>query len=274
MINNQFTLAGLNSGTYHIEVRGTNSMGQWSDNKAFANITVAYPWFWSPQIRVVYGIFIICALLLAAWMIYLRTQSIHKVHQVLTAELQGKGKNALSLNRTLNLTLELLEQDKILEAKQLLTQSIKSLVTENNERVPDGLYGYTLSLALPYLATYLQDNYHIKLVNELDFEDAELSYELQSDVYRIVFESLMSAILHGKSKLFTLQIQHYKNKLWITIADQEDSFSRFDSKITFNMAMYYIQKIAQKYKASINTFDANEEKGSKLIINIPLETKR
>ena len=33
--------------------------------------------------------------------------------------------------------------------------------------------------------------------------------------------------------------------------------------------MYYIRQIAQKYKASVNTFD-EQDKGSQLVISIPL----
>ena len=42
ILGNEITLAGLSSGTYHVEVMGTNSSGQWSNFVAYADIDVAF----------------------------------------------------------------------------------------------------------------------------------------------------------------------------------------------------------------------------------------
>ena len=62
---------------------GTNSLGQWSNFKAYADINVAYPWYWHPISRVIYTLIIVVSLLLSFWLLYLRSRSISHVHRLL-----------------------------------------------------------------------------------------------------------------------------------------------------------------------------------------------
>lgn len=267
---NQITLTGLSSGEYDIEIKGTNSLGQWSNQRAFAKVSVAYPWYWTTQIRIVYVVTLICLALLVAWLLYLRANSINKIHQLLESEVKNKGKKALSISRNLHLINTLLEKNNLDEAKQVIVQSIETLESNNAQKEPSSLFGNNLSVALPYLGEYLYQKYHIKVVSKIDVDESSLDYELQANIYKIIYESVTSAILNSESRVFEIHIQEFKSKLWLTINDNENSFAHFNNSITFDMAMYYVRKIAEKYNASVNTFDAQDDKGSQLVVSFPL----
>ena len=264
------TLTGLASGNYQVEVMATNSLGQWSSNRAYTSINVAYPWYWAPKIRIIYAVTLICLIALGAWLTYLRTQSIRNIHYILAEEMKSKGKRSLSANRNINLMLKLLDENKIEDAKALLHQNLEAIEQEADNDVPDGLYGKKLGIALPYFADYLQHKYHVNLQLELDLEELTLNYELQTNLYKIVYEAVTCAILNGDGRNFHLTIQEFKSKLWLTISDDETSFSHFNNKITFNMSMYYIRQIANKYNASVNTFEPSDDKGSQMVISFPM----
>ena len=183
---NQITLTGLTSGTYDIEVKGSNSLGQWSANHSFATITVAYPWYWTPQIRIIYAVTSVCLLLLGMWLIFLRANSLTKVHQLLESELKSKGKKALSISRNLNLAIDLIDKNNIDHAKQLISQCVETLETVNSQKEPDSLYGNSLSVALPYLGEYLHQKYHIKLTEKIEVSESTLDYELEANIYKII----------------------------------------------------------------------------------------
>ena len=267
---NQITLTGLTSGKYEIEIKGTNSLGQWSANRAYATISVAYPWYWTLQMRIIYVIALVCTIAITIWLFYLRANSISKVHHLLENELKNKGKRSVSINRSLNLVQELLEHNNIDDAKKIIQQSIDELESNNINNEPDSLYGNSLSVALPFFGEYLHRKYHISLNCQLEYNEEQLDYEFQASIYKIVYEAITSALLNTESRNFHVQIQEFKSKLWLTITDDENCFSHFNSVITFNMAMYYVRQIADKYNASVNTFDAQDDKGSQLIVSFPL----
>ncbi|WP_147302651.1 ligand-binding sensor domain-containing protein [Thalassotalea euphylliae] len=267
---NQLTLTGLASGNYNIEIMATNSLGQWSEKRAYANINVAYPWYWTPQIRVIYVVTLFCLFALLAWTFYLRTQSIHKIYLLLETEIQRKGKSALSTKRHLQSIVTLLAENKQDKAIEIAEQCISAFQNEESEEVPDGLYGSNLNIAVPYFAEYLHRKYHVKLAHDLYDKNNQLSYEMQSNIYKLIYEAITCAILHGDSSCFQLTLKEFKNKLWLTISDDEDSFSHFNNKVTFNMSMYYIRQIANKYNASVNTFEPSDNKGSQIVINFPM----
>ena len=271
--SSHLTLTGLASGEYNIEVMATNSLGQWSSNKAFANIAVAYPWYWTLQARIIYVITAVCFLALSAWTFYLRTQSIRKIDLVLEAEIKRKGKSALLIQRNLQSIIAMLKEGSTSEAIKMAEQSIESFNEGETSDTPDSLYGNTLSVAIPYLAEYIHRKYHINLTFELVDSTDELNYELQSNLYKVIYEALSCAILHGDGRNFNLTIQEFKEKLWLTITDDESSFANFNNKVTFNMSMYYIRQIANKYSASVNTFEGSDDRGSQIVMSFPLPTK-
>ena len=78
----QISLTGLASGNYRISVRGTNSLGQWSTNEAFTHIKVAFPWYWTPKIRIMYAALGFCLVAFVLWLLYLRAQSIKTIHSI------------------------------------------------------------------------------------------------------------------------------------------------------------------------------------------------
>ena len=51
--------------------------------------------------------------------------------------------------------------------------------------------------------------------------------------------------------------------------DISRDFAQFNSKINFDMAMYYIRQVAKKFNATFHTYD-NQERGSEMILSIPL----
>ena len=271
---NQLTLTGLASGMYHIEIMATNSLGQWSTNKAFTEISVAYPWYWTPQIRIIYAVTFAGFIFMVFWLLYLRAKSIKHIHQVLSSDIKNRGKVALTISQNLNFAIELLgrdrqESEEKLQATKLLQQSIKELNSNLKTTEPDSLYGNSLGVALPFFCDYIHKKYHINVQSKLTIDEASLSYELQSDIYKITYEAITSAILNGDGRNFAIKIQEVKNKIWLTINDDGNSFTQFNNKINFDMAMYYIRQIANKYNATVNTYDENEA-GSQLAISIPL----
>ena len=147
--------------------------------------------------------------------------------------------------------------------------SIDTLKKHDNTKEPDNLQGNKLTAALPYLVDYLNKKHYIKIHANFDFEDKNLSQNLQSDLYKIIYEALTSVILNSDGETFTITLKEKNEKLWLTFTDDVSSFSQFTSKINFNMAMYYIRQIANKYNASVNTFE-EQNQGSQLVISIPL----
>ena len=273
IIGDQLTLTGLASGIYRIEIKATNSLGQWSNQHAFTVIDVAYPWYWTPKIRFLYFLIAILIVILASWLLYLRTKSINYIHHLLKNDLQCRGKTALNVLYSLNIAkqqLTALPSSAVLnQVSELLTQSMKELEIANTNAEPNTLMGNSLASALPYFINYIQKKYHVEVIPHLALDDENLTIELQSDVYRIIFEAITSAIQNGNSTQFIVTIKIFKQKLWLTIQDDNNSFVYYTSRIHFTVAMYYIRQIANKYNASVNTY-AEQEQHSQLIISIPL----
>ena len=94
---------------------------------------------------------------------------------------------------------------------------------------------------------------------------------MQTAIYRIIYEAISAAIKNGNGGVFVVNIQIAHNKIWLRITDNEQSFAQFSSKINFDMAMYYIRQVAKKFNATFHTYD-NQERGSEMILSIPLET--
>ncbi|XQW86139.1 hypothetical protein ACOYR1_05220 [Thalassotalea piscium] len=275
----QLTLTGLASGSYYLTLMGTNSLGQWSKKKAFTQIHVAYPWYWTPKLRVLYAIIVVIFILATCWLMYLRGRSISHIHSLLTDDIKTRGKSALNVSRNLSHVLSLCEtvppsndtqiNDTQIKIKNLLQESIKELSDKSQTKVPDNLYGNSLAIAIPYLADFVHKKYHINIEYSHELNDEKLNYELQSDIYTMIYEAVISAVLNGNGRNFKISLQEFKNKIWLTISDDGDSFAHFKSRINFDMAMYYIRQIANKHVASVNTFN-EQNQGSQLVISIPL----
>jgi len=98
---NQLILRSLEPGTHELTIKGTNSLGQWSDNLAFTDINVAYPWYLTPLIKVFYifSISFICIAII--WLIYLRFSSIKHIHTILSNDIRSHGKVTFNIERNL-----------------------------------------------------------------------------------------------------------------------------------------------------------------------------
>ncbi len=268
----QLTLTGLASGDYHIEIMATNSLGQWSDYKAYTEISVAFPWYWTPQIRLVYAVVIFCIVCLSAWLLYLRGKSIRHIHNILQNDINNYGKTSMQVKRNLTVALALLSENEINKSKYLLQQCVDELNEQQKSPEPNSLNGNSLTIAIPFLAEYLQNKYQTKLFFQFDINENELEYELRADLYRVVFEAITSAILKGSGRDFKVIIQKFKNKIWLNISDDSQSFVNFNSKINIDLSMYYIRQIANKHKGSINTFN-EQGNGSQLVLSLPIIRK-
>jgi hypothetical protein len=266
---NQLTLTGLSPGNYHIEIMATNSLGQWSKYRAYTEVSVAYPWYWAVELRIIYLVVSICIVLMSIWLLYLRTKSISHIHTILQSEINNCAKTAMLVTKHLQLAKQLLADQDTAQTSKLIQQSITELKAQKTSNEPDSLHGSNLAIALPFLANYMNKKYHINLTIQMEGSIEELNYELQADIYKIIFEAISSAILNGNGRNFKVQLQEFKDKLWLTISDDASSFKYFNSKITFNMSMYFIRQIATKYNASMNTFN-EKNKGSQLVLSIPL----
>ena len=282
---NQLTLTGLSPGDYHIEIMGTNSLGQWSNFKAYADISVAYPWYWHPNIRIIYTVLIIVIVFLTLWLLYLRSRSISHIHQLLNEEIKTHGKSTSIIRRKLEKVQNLMTHQANVqqlddekeqtntnnehEALALISECLTELKTQYNNSEPSCLSGSSLTVALPYLADYFHQQYHVLVSVQLDIACEKIDYTIQTAIYRIIYEAILAAINNGNGGKFAIHVNESNEKIWLKITDNEQSFAQFNSKINFDMAMYYIRQIANKFNATFHTYD-NQEHGSEIIISIPL----
>jgi len=267
--HNQLTLTGLRSGEYNIEIMATNSLGQWSEKKAYTEIQVSYPWYWTVQIRIIYLVSLISLLLFSAWLLFLRSKSISYIHYMLKNDIKSYGNTMLHINRDLGLTLKLLSENNIDASSKLIQNCINELSAKIQSKEPDNLSGKSLSIAIPFLADYILEKYQVRVSHTIDLHKNALNYELQADIYRIIYEAITSTLFKSEAKKFKVSLQEVKNKIWLTISDDCKGFQGFDSKVNFDMASYTIRQIVNKHKASLNVF-SEDEQGSQLVISIPL----
>ncbi|KGJ96155.1 putative signal transduction histidine kinase [Colwellia psychrerythraea] len=271
MNNNQLTLTGLASGNYHVEIMATNSLGQWSDIKAYTEINVAYPWYWTVNIRIFYAVMVTLTILLTCWLLILRTKSIRHIHNILKDDMRNYGQLMKTVQRNLQLASSSLSNNELVQGKQLIESSLLALEEKINSQEPNNLAGNTLLTAIPFLGDYLQNKYLAKLNFTLDDKIDNCNYELKADVYKVIFEALTSAIFKSNAENFTLTLQEVKHKLWLTINSDHNSFSQLTSKVDFDLASYTIRQITNKHHASLNTF-TNDDGTSQLVISFPLMT--
>ena len=267
--DNQITLTGLASGSYHIEIMATNSLGQWSDFKAYTEINVAFPWYWTPKVRFIYAALFFGVISLVAWLLYLRSKSISHIHEILERDINNFNKTSLQVKRNLTLGRELIKKGELEKCNELLTSSIIQLESDISSTEPNSLDGKPLSLAIPFLGEYLKNKHQINLTYQLSVDENTLAYELQADLYRTIFEAISYAVIKGNGRNFKVILQTFKGKVWLNIYDDDESFIHFNSKVNFDISMYYIRQIANKYKGSINTFN-EQNHGSQLVLSLPL----
>jgi len=267
---NQLTLTGLASGEYHVEIMATNSLGQWSQNKAYTEINVAFPWYWTPQIRLVYAIATLGIVCFIAWLLYLRSRAISHIHKILQNDINNYSKTTLQVKRNLTVALALIAENEINKSKQLVQQCVDELSDQQKLPEPNALNGNLLTVAIPFLANYLHSKYQTKLSFQFDLDEDELTYELRADLYKVVYEATTSAILKGSGRNFKVVIQKFKTKIWLNISDDSQSFINFNSKVNMDISMYYIRQIANKHKGSINTFNEHSN-GSQLVLSLPIK---
>ncbi|SEK36483.1 hypothetical protein SAMN05216262_101173 [Colwellia chukchiensis] len=282
----QLTLTGLSSGEYHIEIMGTNSLGQWSNSRTYADINVAYPWYWHPHSRIIYAVLLTAIILLTAWLLYLRSRSISHIHRLLEEEINTNSQSTALIRRKLIKALASITsveqateksnnraiaqgETQRQNIKALLTECLDELASKNSHHEPSSLSGSSLSVALPYLVDHFHAQYHVLISLQLDIDDNQVDYAIQSAIYRIIFQAILAAVTNGNGGVFAIQIKQNNDKIWLKITDNEQSFSQFSSKINFDMAMYYIRQVANKFNATFHTYD-NQEHGSEIIISIPL----
>ena len=269
--NNQLTLTGLASGHYDVEIMATNSLGHWSDVKAYTEIDVAYPWYWTIELKILYIILALFIVLLIAWLLFLRAKSISNIHNLLKDDMKNCGRIMKTIQRNLQLTSTSLASNEIEQSKQLIEKSLVMLKESLDSQEPDSLAGKDLSVAIPYLGDYIHSKYEVKLHCNIDDKVDSLHYELKSDIYKVIFEALISAIFKSEAQNFNLTLQEVKKKLWLSINSDNDSFNQLNSRINFDLASYTIRQITNKHHASLNTFD-NDDGSSQLVISFPLMT--
>lgn len=267
---NQLTLTGLSSGDYQIEIMGTNSLGQWSNMKAYADISVAYPWYWTPHIRIIYFVLALSIVTLVSWLLYLRSRSISHVHQLLNDEIKTHGKAALVIHRKLQ-KIQTIMSDSFQnqEIQNLVNECVDELSLQNSSNEPSSLSGSSLDVALPYLSDYVYRKYHVNITTTLEIDCENVAYTIQNAIYRIIYEAILGAISYSNSAVFKVHLHQANDKIWLKLTDNEQSFAQFNSKIKFNMATYYIRQVANTFNATFQTYD-NDDNGSEIIISIPM----
>ena len=282
---NQLTLTGLSPGDYHIEIMGTNSLEQWSDYKAYTDISVTYPWYWHPYSQIIYTLLTIVVILLSIWLLYLRNRSISNINYLLDEEINKRGSSTTIIRRKLNkienLTNHALNNVEDKETvnssniechQQILTLAndcLKEVNMQHNHIEPSSLSGSSLTVALPYLAKYFHQQYHVLVSLQLDTETDQIDYTIQKAIYRITYQAILTAINNGNGGVFTISMNKSNNKIWLKITNNEKNFAQFSNRINFDMSMYYIRQIANKLNATFHAYN-NQEHGSEIIISIPL----
>ena len=161
------------------------------------------------------------------------------------------------------------KSEHTVEVQALIGECLAELKTKYSHAEPSSLSGSSLTVALPYLADYFHQQYHVLITLQLDIEVSKVDYAVQSAIYRIVYEAILAAITNGNGGVFAIHINEANEKIWLKITDNEQSFAQFNSKINFDMAMYYIRQVANKFNATFHTYD-NQEHGSEIILSIPL----
>ena len=267
--NNQLTLTGLASGEYYIEIMATNSLGQWSNKRAYTEIKVAYPWYWTIRMRILYFVSLIGGLIFSIWLLYLRNKSIGYVHFMLKNDIKSCGNTMLHIHRNLELSLKLLAEQKNIESSKIIKNCITELDAKVRSKEPDNLSGKSLTFAIPFLADFIFDKYQVRVSHTIELKKNELNYELQADIYKIIFEAITATLLKSEAKKYKISLQEVKNKIWLTISDDCKGFNGFDSRVNFDIASYTIRQIINKNNASLNVFSEGEQ-GSQLVISIPL----
>ena len=280
----QLTLTGLSSGAYHIEIMGTNSLGQWNDYKAYADINVSYPWYWHPNSQIFYAIISISLIILTLWLLYLRSRSISNIHKTLNDELSSQSQATSVIRRklikiqtliapnaeSLSSAESISNEKEMPYVQSLIRECLDELSTQNSHAAPSSLSGSSLTVALPYLADYFHRQFHVLVTLHLDVEDQDVRYALQSAIYRIVYEAILAAISSDNGGVFEVRVNVSNGKIWLKITSNEQSFAQFNNKINFEMAMYYIRQVANKFNGTFHTYD-NQANGSELILAIPLK---
>ena len=240
---------------------GTNSLGEWSNHKAYTNISVAYPWYWTPVMRFIYLVTALCTIALISWILFLRAKSINYVYQLLENDIQARGKIAFQLKRKLQTALHVSKEQNIHQLTDLLTTCLEDLKQQATEE-PSSLSSNSLEIALPYLAKYLQNQYHVKIITTLDIKDDLLTYEQQNDIYQVVYQAINLAILNGTGRNFKIKLMTYKEKVNVILSDDANGFLGLSNKVNFNMTMFYIRKIAEKYNATFDCYKGGDESQS------------
>jgi len=273
---NQLTLTGLQSGIYKLTIKGTNSLGQWSENQAFTAINVAYLWYLTPQIKILYIFIAFFTVIAIGWLLYFRFKSIRHIHSILSNDIKLHGKIAFNLKRNLTQAQTLLSNDfdsftadQHHQVSQIVSESLESFSQNDNDIEPNSIKGKSLEVALPYFVNYVHLKYHSNIKLQLDIPESRLSHEMQADIYKIIYETIISTVINSGGSNFEISVQEFKQKIWLTISSDGNDFSKFKNKINFDMSMYFIRQIASKYNASFNVFD-RENTGCQLIISIPL----
>jgi hypothetical protein len=267
--NNQLTLTGLASGDYNLEIKATNSVGQWSNKSAFTKIEVAYPWYWTTHFKIFYVIMSFVLFLLTAWLLYLRTRSIKKIHHLLKDDMKNYSELIRITQHNLQSVENAINNNEPQQARSLVLRSLTALQENIDHQQPGNLSGQKLSIAVPFLAEYISTKFQVKLLFNLDESIDDLSYVLQSDLYKIIYESIMFAILKSSANGFNLKLKTVKQKLWLTLDSDSNAFKQLNSRVDFDLPSYTIRQIASKNNAYLNIF-SNENERSQLVISFPL----
>jgi signal transduction histidine kinase len=263
---------------------GTNSLGQWNDYKAYADINVSYPWYWHPNSQIFYAIISISLIILTLWLLYLRSRSISNIHKTLNDELSSQSQATSVIRRklikiqtliapnaeSLSSAESISNEKEMPYVQSLIRECLDELSTQNSHAAPSSLSGSSLTVALPYLADYFHRQFHVLVTLHLDVEDQDVRYALQSAIYRIVYEAILAAISSDNGGVFEVRVNVSNGKIWLKITSNEQSFAQFNNKINFEMAMYYIRQVANKFNGTFHTYD-NQANGSELILAIPLK---
>jgi AraC family chitin signaling transcriptional activator len=265
----ELTLTGLASGSYDIDIMATNSLGQWSKHKTYTDIDVAYPWYWTLMMRLLYLFCLVILFYFLVKLLYLRSRSISRVDQLLKEDFHRHGKSVLMLEQNLTIALSLVQQPQNQKVKGIIKQSLEVLHQTSEHQEPDALYGKSLGVALPFLGDFIHRKYHVVLSCDIKLDQVKISEKMQADIYKMIFQALNSAILNGNGRQFKLTLQEVKGKVWITLSDDGCSFINFNNRINFDMGMYFVKMLASRYSAAVNTYDEGKN-GSKLLISIPL----
>ncbi|NTS78400.1 hypothetical protein HR060_16245 [Catenovulum sp. SM1970] len=264
------SLTGLSGGTHILQIQGTDSLGFWSNNEVFANIQVKPKWYWNDFSRFIYAALILLIAGAISWLIKIKAQAAFNAKQLLQGELLLKQKTYSLVKLSLRKIYQLSEQNDDLSAltkiRELSENALQQIALKNHQGMFDSLGTRSLETALPLLVNHLSDQYKCTIELNMDIDkDIQLNYEVQSDIYRALYELANLSIYEAQSSHVELTLRHYNGKIWLICHDDGESLTLLQKHVGVAVGIQLLKQIGEKYQSRIE-FGRRKQNGNAITL--------